>query len=82
MTHACIDPELLLRHAPFLKALAQALRDDLVGADDLAQETWSRALTRAPRDADAELAVRGWLARIMRSVRREAHRSDERRRRR
>lgn len=82
MSHACIDPELLLRHAPFLKALAQALRDDLIGADDLAQETWSRALEKAPKDAGAVPAVRGWLARIMRSVRREAHRSDERRRRR
>ncbi len=79
MNRATVDPDLLRTHAPFLRSLARALRDDISEAEDLAQETMRRALERSPRES-ATGAVRGWLARVMRSVRREASRASQRRR--
>lgn len=77
-----LAPDDLLTHLPFVRRLARALCDDPHDAADLAQETWSRALRKSPRDPADLGAVRGWLARVMRSAVRELRRSDVRRERR
>lgn len=58
-------PDRLLREAAWVRRLAGALVADPGGADDLAQETWRRALERPPRHHGN---LRAWLARIARHV--------------
>src|SRR5690606_37128146 len=74
-----IDPEALLRHAPWLQALALRLCADAHGADDAVQETWQAALRSPPRSGTE---ARGFLARTLRNALAGAARRDGRRRRR
>jgi RNA polymerase sigma-70 factor (ECF subfamily) len=73
------DPEQLLQHVPWVRALAGSLVADPNRADDLAQETWVRALRRPPA---AGSHPRGWLASILRNLLRQEHRAGARRSRR
>jgi RNA polymerase sigma factor (sigma-70 family) len=61
-----MNPELLLAHQDFVRALARHLAGN--GADDLAQESWLRAMTRErPREGP----LRAWLATIVRNANRD-----------
>ena len=59
------DVDRLLANAGWVKALAFRLVSDEAAADDLAQETWLRALERPPRDAATVRSLRAWLARVV-----------------
>src|SRR5262245_24722491 len=74
-----MNPEALLAHGDFVRALARQLVRDPDRADDLAQQSWLNALSRK---APAVKSARAWLARIVRNASRDQHRSDERRERR
>jgi RNA polymerase sigma-70 factor (ECF subfamily) len=74
-----LDPELLLAHAGFVRSVARSLLRDENSVDDVVQQTWLTAIERPPREAGA---LKGWLARVVRSVARGTRRSDERRARR
>jgi RNA polymerase sigma-70 factor (ECF subfamily) len=71
------DPELLLRHASFVRALARRLTCDESSADDLVQDTWLAALERP--SASVRSPER-WLRGIVANLWREGRRSVERRR--
>jgi RNA polymerase sigma-70 factor (ECF subfamily) len=71
------DPELLLAHASFVRALARRLAADESTADDLVQDTWTAALQTPPAHARS---LRGWLAGIVSNLWRERARSELRRR--
>lgn len=69
--------EALLGHAQWLRRLALKLAADAHHAEDLAQDTWVKALASPPR---AEESSRSWLATVMRNVlRTEVHRGHRRR---
>ena len=74
-------PASLVVHAEFVRRLARHLVGTDVDADDVAQETFVRALARPPRDPDRP---RPWLAGVVRNVvrrfRRDAARRDRRER--
>lgn len=73
MLHPTRDPEVLLRHAGFVRGLARELVFDAELARDVEQETWLRALQHAPRDLRSP---RAWLAAVVRSIaQRSARRS-------
>ncbi|MBI3845534.1 MAG: sigma-70 family RNA polymerase sigma factor, partial [Planctomycetes bacterium] len=72
-----IDPEVLLTHGDFVRAIARQLLADEARVDDAVQETWVAALEHPPRTATN---VRGWLAAIARNVVRVASRGERRRR--
>lgn len=55
----------LLVHGRFLRGLARALVSDSEGAEDLLQDTWTRALASPPRHG---AAPRAWLARVLRRL--------------
>jgi len=55
------DPEALLAHAGWIRALARRLVGDGPAADDLVQDTWLAALESRP---DATRSLRPWLARV------------------
>lgn len=59
------DPEALLAHSGWVRALARSLVADPAAAEDVEQETWRRALESPPRHASN---LRGWLATVVRSV--------------
>ncbi len=59
-----IQPEALLEHRDFVRALARSLVRDEHAAQDVVQETWLEALRHPPRSAHA---LRGWLARVTRT---------------
>jgi RNA polymerase sigma factor (sigma-70 family) len=62
---AALEPEVLLRHAAHVRALARRLVFDAELALEVEQETWLAALRHAP----AELRdPRAWLARVVRHV--------------
>jgi len=69
-------PELLLRHAAFVRALARSLVRDAHRADDVEQETWLRWLRRPPPRLES---AAGWLAHVVRSTSANARRTDGRR---
>lgn len=69
----------LLEHEPFVRRLAGAIVRDPAGADDIAQETWLRALAQHPGELRNP---RGWLARVARTCAWKQHRSESRRQRR
>lgn len=71
------DLELLLAHAPYVRALARELVFDADLARDVEQEAWLAALENAPRDRGA---LRGWLAALVRNFAVKAWRSSARRR--
>jgi RNA polymerase sigma factor (sigma-70 family) len=68
-----------LRHARWVRALASDLVRDASTADDLVQETWL-AMQRQPPGAD--VAVRSWLARVVKNLALSRRRSEQRRARR
>lgn len=59
------DVDRLLANARWVKALAVRLVADDAAAEDLAQETWLRALERPPRDAASGPSLRAWLRRVV-----------------
>jgi|GEM_PF-6591228 len=71
------DPSLtahdLLRHEPFVRAVARALVRDKHAVDDLVQDTWLRALRR-PRTGLR--SARAWLGSITRNLARDRGRDD------
>ena len=71
------DTDALLIHGPFLRRLARSLIVDEAAADDVVQQTWLRALQRAPRDA---VNLRAWLTVVMRNLAFERGRREGRQR--
>jgi RNA polymerase sigma-70 factor (ECF subfamily) len=71
------DVDRLLANAGWVKALAVRLVADEAAADDLAQETWLRALERPPRAADTARSLRAWLARVVGRFALQRRRHDE-----
>lgn len=65
------NPEILLQHAGFVRALARAVVFDAELARDVEQETWLTALQHAPRNLRSP---RAWLAAIVRSAAQRAGR--------
>lgn len=55
----------LLRHRPFVRALARRLVQDDATADDVTQDTYVAALRQPPSDS---ATARSWLARVLRRV--------------
>jgi RNA polymerase sigma-70 factor (ECF subfamily) len=72
-----IEPETLLDHRDFVRALALELVRDAATADDVAQETFVAAWQRGD---EATRSPRGLLATIARNFAHQFHRRDERRR--
>ncbi len=78
MDHAArsFSAEELLRHAGFLSRLARELVSDEHRAADVVQEVYVAALERPPRSAGA---LRGWLAKVVQNLARNAQRAESRR---
>jgi len=74
-----IDPEALLAHRAFVRALVRRLVGDPHDADDVVQETWVAALRGAPA---RPRSLRAWLARVARNLSLRHARGEARRRRR
>src|SRR5262245_20131031 len=72
------DPETLLTHGDFVRALARSPLDEH-RAEDVVQQTWGAALERPPR---APGRLRAWLAIVARNFAARAARSEDRRARR
>ncbi|MCI0585284.1 MAG: sigma-70 family RNA polymerase sigma factor [Planctomycetes bacterium] len=70
------DPQALLAHADFVRALARTLVHDAARADDLAQETWVATLEHPPRTVESS---RGWLLTVLRNLARRLSRAEIRR---
>ncbi len=60
-----IDPEALLAHRDFVRALVLRLVGEPHAADDVVQETWLAALQNAPA---RPRSLRAWLARVARNL--------------
>ncbi|MHC4473029.1 MAG: sigma-70 family RNA polymerase sigma factor [Planctomycetota bacterium] len=60
-----LDPDLIQKHAAFLRSLARGLLRDPHDADDVVQETWTVAMEKPPRHAGN---VRGWLRVVARNL--------------
>lgn len=71
------DPDLLLRHWSFVRALARRVAIDESAADDLAQETW---LAAHAGPVASVRSTRGWLAGVISHLWREQVRGEGRRR--
>lgn len=71
-----MEPEVLLAHADFVRALARSLVIDEHRAADIAQQTWLAALQHPPAEGRP---VRSWLAQVVRNFVRKRHRSEKRR---
>jgi len=69
-------PEILLRHAGFVRGLARALTRDEHETDDAVQQTWVAALSRPPQTGRP---VRPWLAAVVRNAVRRLRRDAARR---
>jgi RNA polymerase sigma factor (sigma-70 family) len=67
----------LLRHAPWMRALARSLVLDDATADDVTQDAWVVALEHPPR---ATASLGGWLATVVRSLVARRARGESRRR--
>lgn len=67
-----VSIESLLAHEPFVRAVVRGLLHDEQRVHDVVQETWLRALRRAPTKA-AEL--KPWLAKVARNLVRDSMRS-------
>ena len=67
----------LLTHQDFVRRLARHLVGDEHRAADVAQEVWVRAMEQPPRQ---RTSLRGWLARVTRSVASNSARGERRRR--
>jgi RNA polymerase sigma-70 factor (ECF subfamily) len=79
-----MNPQILLAHESFVRALARTLLADEDRADDAVQETWLAALASPPRAAAANDVggVRAWLSRVVRNFVRQQQRASARRARR
>jgi RNA polymerase sigma-70 factor (ECF subfamily) len=71
-----VDPEEILEHGPWLRALARALVRDSAAADDLAQEAWLVAGRRGDLDTDR---LRPFLAAVVRRLASRWRRTERRR---
>ncbi len=71
-----LDSQSLFAHTAWVHRLAHGLVADPNLADDLAQETWLTVLQSPPRDGTSP---RGWLATVLRNLRRESARGETRR---
>jgi len=71
-----VDIEKLLRHRPFVRALARRLVRDDARAEDLVQETYLTALKSPPKH---DGALRAWLAAVVRNLARTQNRAEWRR---
>ncbi|MBI1850741.1 MAG: sigma-70 family RNA polymerase sigma factor [Planctomycetes bacterium] len=71
-----MDPEALLAHRDFVRALARRLVADPDRADDLAQETWLAALEHEPA---TDRSLKPWLTAVARNLARFVSRSERRR---
>ncbi|MEW6743234.1 MAG: sigma-70 family RNA polymerase sigma factor [Planctomycetota bacterium] len=74
-----MNPEDLLAHRDFVRALAKSLVLDQHGAEDIAQQTWVAALEHPP---DPGRPAMPWLARLVRNFSKKLRRSEVRRTRR
>ncbi len=73
---AVTNPETLLAHAGFVRAIARSLVSDENRVDDIVQETWLAALRHPPRH---RRSIRAWLGTIALNVARSTLRSESRR---
>ena len=71
------DPERLLSHRGFVRALVRRLLDDEHQVDDVEQQTWMAAMRAGPRDAGK---LRGWLGAVARNFARRHVRDEQLRR--
>jgi RNA polymerase sigma factor (sigma-70 family) len=71
-----LEPDQLLAHSAWVRALARSLLADDALADDVVQETWTATLGRAPRSPDR---IRAWLAAITANLARGLRRERARR---
>ncbi len=62
-SHSTVTRAELLRHEPYVRRLAAGLVSDPSRADDIAQESWLKALRRPPRHA---VSLRGWFRSVVR----------------
>ncbi|MFI5403688.1 MAG: RNA polymerase sigma factor, partial [Planctomycetota bacterium] len=69
------EPEALLEHRAFLRAIAKGLLRDEDAAEDVAQETLLAAMERPPQGRN----VRGWLGAVARNLSLMARRGERRR---
>jgi RNA polymerase sigma-70 factor (ECF subfamily) len=60
-----MSPEMLLRHAGFVRRIARGLLHDAHLADDVCQATLTEALERPPRDTRN---LKGWLGVVARNI--------------
>src|SRR5437867_1369513 len=67
------DPEELLAHDPFVRAVARRLLSDEHRVEDVVQETWLAALRRGPGPVGS---LRAWLATVVRNFAIDARRRD------
>ncbi len=71
-----VDLEALLRHRPFVKALARRLVRDDARAEDVVQDTYVTAMENPPQHGGA---LRAWLATVVRKMAWTHNRSEARR---
>lgn len=74
-----IDPDTLLQHAGFVRALARSLLVDESRVEDVVQQTWLTAIESPPRESRS---LRSWLAKVALNFARKAQREEGRRTRR
>lgn len=74
-----LDPEALLAHTAWVRALARAVAGRPDQVDDVVQETWRAAIETPPRHATN---LRGWLGRVVVNAARQLGRGEARRARR
>ena len=72
-----MDPEELLAHINFVRALARSLVQDVHTAADIEQQTWLAALEHPPRDRKS---LRSWLSRVALNFARRMYWADKKRR--
>jgi DNA-directed RNA polymerase specialized sigma24 family protein len=77
MSHSAVpDPDLLLRHASFVRALARRLAADESSAEDLVQDTWLAVLERP---SSSVRSPRSWLGGVLANLWRQGKRAEARR---
>ncbi|MHC4493695.1 MAG: RNA polymerase sigma factor, partial [Planctomycetota bacterium] len=70
-----VDPQELLAHGDFVRAVARSVVFDETRVDDVVQQTWVAALERPPRDRSG---LRAWLGRVARNFALRASRDEGR----
>ncbi len=74
-----LNPERLLEHTDWMKALARSLVVDVDLADDVVQQAWLAAVKTPPRTPEA---TRSWLRKVLRNFAYRARKQEHDRRRR